>query len=105
MPGETRRLQIDVRPALQARFTRLLELGQLRSDRELLDTALTVLEWAVNQRAAGRVVGSVDEATGRFRELYTPYLEACHAAAVSSLRGDGRRPMRPTPIDLSTISR
>jgi hypothetical protein len=81
MGQQVSRLQIDVRPALMARFNRLLALGELSTQRELLDTSVTVLEWAVNQRLRGRIIGSIDESTGMFRELHMPYLEACHAKA------------------------
>jgi hypothetical protein len=88
MARQVSRLQIDVRPALIARFNRLLVLGELSTQRELLDTSVTVLEWAVNQRLNGRIVGSLDESTGIFRELNMPYLEAC---SLNSL------PPRPVP--------
>jgi hypothetical protein len=81
MGQQVSRLQIDVRPALMARFNRLLALGELSTQRELLDTSVTVLEWAVNQRLSGRIIGSIDESTGMFRELHMPYLESCHARA------------------------
>jgi hypothetical protein len=88
MARQVSRLQIDVRPALMTRFNRLLVLGELSTQRELLDTSVTVLEWAVNQRLKGRIVGSLDESTGIFRELHMPYLEACYVNSV---------PARPVP--------
>jgi hypothetical protein len=81
MGQQTSRLHVDVRAALKPRVARLLDLGELGSQRELLDTSVTVLEWAVNQRLNGRIVGSIDESTGIFRELHMPYLEACGAKA------------------------
>jgi hypothetical protein len=91
MAQQTCRLQIDVRPGLMARFCRLLDLGELTTPRELLDTSVTVLEWAVNQRLNGRVVGSIDEASGIFRELHMPYLETCHAKAAAPRGADAVR--------------
>jgi hypothetical protein len=84
MAQQVSRLQIDVRPALMARFNRLLTLGELSTQRELLDTSVTVLEWAVNQRLKGRMVGSLDESSGIFRELYMPYLEACSVTSTAA---------------------
>ncbi len=42
MAQQVSRLQIDVRPALMTRFNRLLALGELSTQRELLDTSVTV---------------------------------------------------------------
>jgi|SRR5438093_1951448 hypothetical protein len=103
MGRQTSRLHIDVRAALEPRFARLLDLGALGTERELLDTSVTVLEWAVNQRLNGRVVGSIDESTGIFRELHMPYLEACRAnARTRSAMPNARRRDRTSMIVLST---
>jgi hypothetical protein len=103
MGRQTSRLHIDVRAALEPRFARLLDLGELGTERELLDTSVTVLEWAVNQRLNGRVVGSIDESTGIFRELHMPYLEACRInAQTRSAMPDARRRDRASTICLRT---
>ena len=103
MAQQVSRLQIDVRPALMARFNRLLALGGLGTQRELLDTSVTVLEWAVNQRLNGRMIGSIDESTGIFRELHMPYLEACSAKVPAhSTTPNARRRQSASTIYLST---
>ena len=84
MAQQVSRLQIDVRPALMTRFNRLLALGELSTQRELLDTSVTVLEWAVNQRLKGRIVGSLDDSSGIFRELQMPYLEVCYVKSAQA---------------------
>jgi hypothetical protein len=84
MAQQTSRLQFDVRPALMARFARLLNLGQFDTHRDLLDTSVTVLEWVMNQRLNGRIVGSIDEATGVFRELQVASLESFRSKATAA---------------------
>jgi hypothetical protein len=83
MAQQTSRLQFDVRPALMARFARLLNLGQFDTHRDLLDTSVTVLEWVMNQRLNGRIVGSIDEA-GVFRELQVASLESFRSKAAAA---------------------
>ena len=103
MGRQTSRLHVDVRAALKPRFVRLLDLGELGCERELLDASVTVLEWAVNQRLNGRVVGSIDESTGIFRELHMPDLEACRRnAQTRSTMPSARRRDRASMIVLST---
>jgi hypothetical protein len=36
---------------------------------EMINKALALLEWAVKQKEAGRLIGSVDEEAESFREL------------------------------------
>jgi hypothetical protein len=84
MPQQTSRMRFDVRPALMARFSRLLELGGFTTQRELLDTSVTVLEWVVNERLNGRIVGSIDESTGVLRELHMASLDAIEATATAA---------------------
>ncbi len=45
------------------------ENAGLRSYRELFDNSLTLLDWAIKQRAAGRIVAALDKANHSYREL------------------------------------
>jgi hypothetical protein len=43
--------------------------------KDLLNDALTLFEWAVNERIAGRMIASVDEGQQRYKEVVMPSLE------------------------------
>jgi hypothetical protein len=70
------RLQFEVP---EDRFEELKDLmGRCRisSQKDLFNSALTLLEWAVEERSKGRIIASVDEPNMKYKELAMPALEA-----------------------------
>lgn len=68
------RFQMEVRRGDLDRMDELCELGGLKSKKELLNNAVTLLEWAVKQKQRGYSVASISPG-GEVRELEMPYLE------------------------------
>lgn len=48
---------------------------RLTTHKELFNNALTLLDWAITQRKAGRIIASLDEASKNYKELQMPALE------------------------------
>jgi hypothetical protein len=48
---------------------RIKENAGLYSYREVFDSGLTLLDWAVKQRTAGRIVATLDRAAHSYKEL------------------------------------
>ena len=69
------RLQFEIEEDALRDIELLQELGGLRTKKDLLNNALTLLQWAVRQRTSGRAILSVGP-DGTERELEMPYLEA-----------------------------
>ena len=76
----TIRLQFEVEEDALREIEQLQELGGLRTRKDLLNNALTLLQWAVRQRSKGRTILSEGE-DGSQRELEMPFLEAVAGAA------------------------
>ncbi len=59
---------------LQSNADRLEELAILAgvTEKEIINNALTVFEWAIKEVQAGRVIGSVDETNNVRKELVLP---------------------------------
>lgn len=74
------RLQFEIDEEWLNELEQLRNLGGLRTKKELLNNALTLLRWAVKQRQNGRTIVSVS-ADGSERELEMPYLEAVSGGA------------------------
>lgn len=70
------RIQLEL-PEEQVEALDLLseQLG-IRTRKELFNNALTLLEWAVQERKAGRFIASVDEDQTRLREILLPVLQS-----------------------------
>jgi hypothetical protein len=61
-------------------FESLEKMTGSKTHKDLLDNALTLLEWAVEQRLQQRLVVSFDPANKTYRELTMPALR--HAASL-----------------------
>jgi hypothetical protein len=73
------RLQLEVSERRQAELFELMKACDIDKQKDLFNTALTLLEWAVNERKKGRIIASLDEANMKYKELAMPALSAVHA--------------------------
>lgn len=48
----------------------------LRTRKDLFNNALTLFQWAVEERRRGRIIASIDEDDLRYKELVLPALSA-----------------------------
>lgn len=69
------KLQVELNTTQLAILDELQEIGELRTKKELLDNAFTLLKWAVVQKKEGRLIVSMDPKSGAGRELELPYLQ------------------------------
>ena len=75
MTKEIYKLQVEINQEQLAGLNELQDAGGLRTKKELLDNALTLLKWAVRQMREGNLIISMNPQTGALRELEVPYLE------------------------------
>jgi len=69
------RLQFEINEDWLRELEELQKLGGVKTKKDLLNNAMTLLRWAARQRLNGRSIVSVAE-DGNERELEMPYLEA-----------------------------
>ena len=69
------RLQVEIDQEQMNELERLLQVGGLRTKKELLNNALTLLKWAVKEKGRGCAIVSVNEQEGTYKELEMPFLE------------------------------
>ncbi len=51
----------------------------VKTKKDLINNALTLLEWAVNERLSGRIIAALDEEEMRYKELVMPVFPAIKA--------------------------
>lgn len=99
------RVQI-ILPAERVRILdEIAEQGGLTTRKDLINNALTLLNWAVREVKRGRTIASVDERTQRFTELQMPMLDAIAAkgaAAPVAAATDSPVSLRDAYPDLDT---
>jgi hypothetical protein len=69
-----RRLQIEFDAERMEELEALMREGRASTKKEFVNAALTLLEWAMKERKAGRIIASVDEKKDSYKELVMPIL-------------------------------
>jgi metal-responsive CopG/Arc/MetJ family transcriptional regulator len=69
------RIQLELPEERVKELERLMRETGLTTKKDLLNDALTLFEWAVNERKSGRTVASVDDQLQRYREVVMTSLE------------------------------
>lgn len=68
------RLQIEFEPEKMREIESLMRVTKATTKKEFVNAALTLLKWAIKERRAGRVIGSIDETRNSYKELEMPLL-------------------------------
>jgi len=67
------RFQIEISKDEAREWDELMKKANgIRTKKDLINNALTFLEWAINEREAGRIIVSMDEEEMKFKEIVTP---------------------------------
>ena len=70
------RIQFELSDDKVAELEKLMAESGIKTKKELFNNALTLLEWAIKERRAGKTIASVDEKANRYKELLMPVLSA-----------------------------
>lgn len=70
------RIQFDLPDDKVAELEKLMAESGIKTKKELFNNALTLFEWAIQERKAGKTIASVDEKANRYKELLMPALSA-----------------------------
>jgi hypothetical protein len=73
------RIQLELPEEQVQSLDKLMETINLRTRKDLFNNALTLLEWAVKEKSAGRTIASIDDESKRIKELLMPVLESVPA--------------------------
>ncbi len=62
------------------------ELG-LKTKKDLLNNALSLLKWTVKEIKSGRIIASMDEQNGKYKELSMPIFSAVQVEPKNNKKG------------------
>lgn len=71
----TVRMQFETSQEKAAEIRRLTESCGFESQKELFNTAVTLLKWALRHAQDGHSVAAIDEAQGKYFQLEMPFLQ------------------------------
>lgn len=77
IPGVLK-IQLNFDERGQKLIPKLMRWTGATTYKDMFNNALTLLDWAIDQRAKGRIVASMDETNETYKELVMPALQ--HAA-------------------------
>lgn len=69
------RIQIDLPNEKVQELKALMKTVGLETYKDLINNALTLLNWTVTEVQAGRSIAAVDEVANKYRELAMPIFE------------------------------
>lgn len=71
----TSRIQLELPEARVQELEGLMREAGITTKKDLLNDALSLFQWALRERQAGRKIASVDESNQRYKELVMSSLE------------------------------
>jgi len=74
------RVQLDLPEEQVRELDELMKEAKIATRKDLFNNALTLFQWAVKSKRAGRIIASLDEKSGNAKELVMPALENIQAA-------------------------
>jgi Arc/MetJ family transcription regulator len=74
MANNVTRLQIELDEEKMKELEQLMEEGKVRTKKDFINSALTLLKWAMRERRAGRIIASIDEDKDVYKEIEMPVL-------------------------------
>jgi hypothetical protein len=69
------RIQFDIDDRIIGDLETTMRKVGVSTKRELCNLAISLLEWAANERTKGRIIASVDPETERYQQVILPALE------------------------------
>lgn len=70
------RIQFELPEEKITELKKLMKESGIRTRKDLLNNALMLLEWAVNEKRQGRTIISIDEKKNRHKEILMPILSS-----------------------------
>jgi len=93
------RLQFELTERGKEDFSNLKRIFDLRTNKELLNNALTFLSWAAAQIHSGRIIASVDEKSEKYRELSMPIFDSVRIGSIGRMRNARHKSIKPERMD------
>jgi metal-responsive CopG/Arc/MetJ family transcriptional regulator len=74
------RIQLDLPDEQVAELDKRMAETKLRTRKDFFNNALTLFDWAIKEKKAGRLIAAIDESQNIVKELLMPALENVSAS-------------------------
>lgn len=82
------RIQFELPKEKVQELEELMKVAHISTKKELLNNALTLFQWAINEKRLGNVLASLDESEQRLKELIMPVLAGIKPIAEEEKRAE-----------------
>jgi hypothetical protein len=86
------RLQLDLSETHEALIERLMPLCDLKTKKDVVENALTLLGWAAAEASRGLSIAAVDESRKIYKEVQTTALQGAAHAQERKIANELRKP-------------
>ena len=69
-----KRIQFELSEEYLDELEEMMRLTGIRTKKELVNNALSFLQWAINEKREGKVIASVDEKEDKYKEIIMPFI-------------------------------
>lgn len=69
------RIQLEISESKRKQLKAMMEKADFKTYSELFNNAVTLLQWSIRQSEEGRSILSVDQVSGKEKELVMPFLQ------------------------------
>jgi hypothetical protein len=88
-------MQLDLPTKNVNLVNHLRTIGNIATYKDLFNTCLTVFYWCMQEVQSGRVIASLDEETGKYKELSVPAFQYARFQAEEAARLQAEEAARP----------
>lgn len=78
------RMQFELPEDRFSELKALMERTGVKTQKDFINNALTLLEWVIKEKEAGRKIASVDEEHKSYRELVMPILSGLSSTTAAT---------------------
>jgi hypothetical protein len=79
------RIQLEISENKRKQIKAMMERADFKTYSELFNNAVTLLQWSIRQIEEGRSILSVDQGSGKEKELVMPFLQHLEQTADTEL--------------------
>jgi hypothetical protein len=84
------RIQIEFSDERISQIEKLMEKCGIRTKKDLINNALTLLEWAARERESRRIIASIDESEDKYKEVLLPIFSNITPNAIETQQVEGK---------------
>lgn len=81
-----KRVQFELSEDHLKELDEMMRKTDTRTKKDLINNALTILNWVITEKELGKSIGSIDEKSGKYTEVWMPFFTSLNAGKNANTR-------------------